>query len=394
MPDITLDTLDLRLARNKGGVRGISFLHAVDEPGEPGRVGTIVFDQLHHGLGNELAVQADRYIPDASANPPLMYVPGSELPVEEAASFTHASSFQHDGDVYFVLPRQVLKVLAGDGLVTVVFTPTGDRRLSGVPAFYDGDFWIGLVDDIGVDDGHAHFDTSADVWNENIAGADRKSTHFFTVHGGMFSMLRQTAPPLWNLGFTDATDPDLDVDWSTIVPNRRGSVVTAMHALGRFVLVFMEDGQIVAAADAPPVKSLSPPGVLSDNDPFFGHGARQWGADLIVPGARGLLALNIDRLAGRDVSPRNIQGALGDRTFRPSSAMTPFGPDLLVGTFSDDGGPIDHVGSILVLRRYPEGVFYNFLADITITGVLRPSHIAAMEYIADSGKLTMLEAST
>ncbi len=410
MPDVTLDALDLRLARNKGGVRGISFLHAVDEPGEPGRVGTIVFDQLHHGIGNELSVQADRYSPSSLAvfagPSALAHVPGAlytsgtapflggganQGSVIRADSRSHASSFQSGGDVYFVLPAEgapqgagkVIKIQGGDGVVSTVITLNLAEHFSGVPVFYDGDWWIGVVDDAGTATAHVQFDVAADTWAKNSAGGDKDVSFFLAVHGGLFSLEDQSAT--WDLDFTDAAAPVLDTAWSGIVSGKRVPDLTAMYALGRFVLIFGSDGQVIAVADAPPVKSLVPAGVLSDNDPFFGHGAKQWGSDLIVPSDRGLYALNIDRLAGRDVSPLNLQGALGERPFRPS-VVTPMGADLLVGTHSDGG----EQGNVLVLRRYPEGVFYNHLTGISITGMLTPSRVAAMEYMPVTGKLVML----
>ena len=398
MPDVKLGNLELVLAKDSKQVRAFQFLHAVDEPGEPGRVGTIVFDQLHHGPGAELALAADRYIA-SNDTPPNTFVPGVLSAADDALKISKSgggddtgstgqiqnrlrpSSFQSDGDVYFVLYNQVLKVPNGTGDWTVDFAPT-TKRLEGVPAFYGGKYWLGLADLSQVSRGHVHFDGFA--WTENELSADNDASFFLTVHGGLFCVERTSLTGAWKLKFSDAANPELDVDWVTIV-TRPGPWPTGIASLGRFILVFGEEGEVIAVSDAPPVKNLVEPGLLSGLDKGFAHGSRRWGSDLMVLSDRGLFALNIDRLAGKDVSPINVQGHLGNILARPT-AVAPFGADFLVG-MREEG--------IWLLRRYPEGVFYNHLLNAKGLGLTHPLRaVRAMEYLQDTGVLTVLIGTT
>ena len=419
MPDVKLGTLELVLAKDSKGVRAFQFLHAPDEPGEPGRIGTIVFDQLHHGLGAELSLTADRYQANLSASPPSAWVPGSlfsagtladtasgdidhtqaEIEILTTAPPSVAvGSFQWKGDVYFTLPRRVIKVAAGDGLITTVFTPSMTTLLSGQPAFYNGNWWVGLVDssvDPGESAGHVFFDTDLDTWTEFSGVGDAEVSFFFALHAGIFALEVNGlgATRAWDLKFTDAGAPHLGTAWVDIVTNRPTPQATGIHSLGRFILVFGDAGEIVAVADAPPVKSLVSRGVFADDDPLFGHTSRPWGADLFLPSRRGMSAVNIDRLAARDVTPPNIQGVLGDRQFLPR-ALIPMGPDMLVGTRNEPQAGANHSGSILIVRRYPEGVFYNLVRDTFVSAALGNADVYAMEYIPNSGKLTILFGNT
>ena len=396
MPDIKLGTLELTLAKDSKGVRAFQFLHAPDEPGEPGRVGTIVFDQLHHGIGAELSLVADRYSPE-NAVPPSTFEPGilrsGSTPVSLATGETieqavgdivhQPSSFQVGGDVFFVLPRKVVRSVGGTATPTTVFTPSASNILSGEAALYDGEYWFGIQSEVTDQAlGHVHFDGT--TWVEQLGGLDNKATMFLAVHGGMFALVRSAQG--WFLQFTDAASPTLATDWVSIALNLRSPIVTAIKALGRFILVLGQDGEVVMVADAKPVKSLVPQGTLAESDVAFGHGAKPWGADLLIQSERGLYALNLDRLAGRDVSPLNIQGHMGKRRFRPS-ALTPMGLDMLVGTRQGT----DDAAAILVLRRYPEGVFYNHVIDVLFP--VSGNRVRAMEYL-DTGILTYLHGGT
>lgn len=417
MPDVRLDTLDLRLARTKGGVRGFQFLHALDEPGDPGRVGTIVFDQLHHGLGAELSLQADRYRPNQPL-PPIAYIPGMVMsagpttgPLLDAGAsavtpFVHnlitaPSSFNDGNDVFLVLAREVIRVPLGTGTWVSVRDVTGTTGISGgigPVVRYDGEWWAGLFDGVGLAIAHMH-SVDGITWTLETAGTDKEANFFLPVHGGMFAVQVTTAASSsraeWKLSFTDANAAGaiLDANWVDIVTLRNHPVPTGMAAVGRYVLIFGADGSIVAVADAPPVKTLmeGPSPVLNDRD--FGTNNLFWGSDLMATSNRsGLLALNLDRLAGREVNPASIQGFLGRRRFRPFT-ISPMGPDLLVGT----RGITDDEASILLLRRYPEGVFYNQIRDVSATigsGLPSGQAVMAMEYLNLTGILTFLVGGT
>lgn len=411
MPDVKLHNTELTLSKNKEGAQALAFLSGVDEPGDYGRVDTIIFDDLHRGLGNELVATADRVRAEgvgadsaesfstwkpgilmgsgqfANSSPPLTdRGPGENVRVV-------ASSFLHGGDPYFILPkRAVTGTNGGDGTWSSVHTTTD--YMSGPAAFYGGVWFIGLQTTAGYSAGHVEFDGSA--WATKVGGSDLKANFFKVVHGGMFSIREESDG--WDLRFTDDTPANatLDANWVIIVANQRGTQPTALEAIGRYVVVFGQWGEIILVADAPPVKSLMPRGFLADDDTTFANGAQMWGADLVFPSRWGLQALNIPSMAIRDISPTRLQGALGRRLFRPS-AIASMGADLLVGTYSAavlKPSVANDIPSLLLLRNYPEGPSYTHLTELNVALFAGAYRVQALAYAPTTGVVSMLIGDT
>lgn len=409
--DINLGGHTLRLVRGADGALALSFTDAPDEPGVRGRLGSILFNDLHHGLGANLTLEGDRYtFSDLDASRPgriehpgqgkvAVTGPGGSTdpgPVETKRVF--ASTIQWESDCWFVLPAasgaaqsKVVKI-AGGGVTwtepSVSFLAAG-QVIRGPGAFYDGLWFFGLENQAGQSIGHVVFDPTADTWTARSGASDTKMSLFFSAHTFLWGLEVQSVGNKgaigWRLRVTDATGAGASADsnWRNLTVTIRQSYPTAIYPFGEWMLVFGVDGQILAISETPPNRALLPPGALAGSEEF-GVGVIQWGGSLVFPsGGGGVHSIDLSSLELTDIAPENTQGALPQGRRLRVSTITPYGPDLLVGTRSESNNQV----SVLKLRRYPEGIAYNELQIISaITGDHSVRSIAALP----SGKIYLL----
>jgi len=411
--DVQIAGANYKLMRDANRIPQLRFLDAPDEPGNRGGVGTIVFDELHHGIGPTFSPNGDVYQRSSffsAMRPGRIESFGAESigdlliggvadtgPVarEVLNSFIYATSFQTPLGVFFVMPNKIIKFAGGALTGTVVHTTTDNMR--GPAAFYRGKWFIGLETNAGVSSGHVEYDASADIWTTENGGTDAKGSLFFSVHTWLWCLEQvATAATIdgsvtWKIKYTDTDDATPESSFIDVTVEKNEPQPNAIYPLGRWLLVFGHHGEIVAVSEGD-MRALVPAGSLSLADRSFGVGARMWGEQLVVPGARGLIALSLSGAALRDISPINIQTGLGQSAMEPS-CVTPYGPDLLVGTKNRVADASGSAPFVLVMRKYPEGTFYNELHDFSLGNWDGSSVMRAMESLAN-GRTYMLSGNT
>ncbi len=406
--DVTLGTFRLKLERDRVGALALRFLDSPDEPGLRGTVRTIEFDNLHHGLGGELAIQADRYTDCDEWSP---FRPGriellgdtdniedvDNAPSQETGACettkVFATSFQWQGSVYFILPSKVIKWDEPDSTWDEAKAAGTGENFRGPAAFYWGKWYWGLEDDDGKSIGCVVLDTLDDsitIHKTSLDATRISASLFFSVHSYMWALENTYAATrkgeaVWRLLFTDAADASLVANYTAAMEDKHHPYPTAIYPFGRWVLVFGANGEALAVSETPPIKSLIPPGLVGSDDPEFGVGCRQWRGHLLVPSRTGLWGIPFDGIDLKSFNPHTLQGPIGKDIRRPS-VITPYGQDVLVGTRSNPNSPYTaHIG---VLRDYPEGIIYNEVLsrELFSTG---PNVLRAME-VMSTGRVAML----
>ncbi len=382
--DATLGGQNIQLLR---GADDLPLLFISDSPLEEGRLaaGTMKFDEFHHGPGSAVIDQdSDRYLPTntyisalrpgrlelfgASTASDLLVDGVTETGAVKADSTNNqilATSFEDQGNVYFVLPRKVIKITAGGttGAAQTVTGIGGSDYIRGPAAFYQGKYYFGLQDSTGVVIGHVVFDPLAGTWTANKNGTTHmKASLFFSTHTGLWAIRvtavgTQKAQATYDVIFTNAADPTLTANWDTpIATSLRQPFPTAIYPYGKWLLLFGAEGEILALAELPPLLTLLPKGNLPSYDFEFGVGARLWGGMLVIPAVRGLWGLgSVQRGDFQSLSPINIMDGLGDKAFIPASTGI-YGSDLLVGLRQDS--PLFET-RLWNLRQYKDGLIYH-----------------------------------
>jgi hypothetical protein len=373
----------------------MAFSHALDEPGDPGRVGTIVFDNLHHGIGGQLSREADRYMAAysggmvADERQGICHIPGMVAAGGTVVTVTKSDGTEtvgptNDNFLFSVLFEENEKIYHSGGLVlheidpatnqwVLKYTnPNNDWRSSGRPVLYDGIWFRGL------EFYNAHYSIGRWDFDGTTAQAVTggvQASYFAASSGGLFKIARASASAAWEVKFTDATGANArtESNWVSMATGIRAPV-SGLAVLGRYLLIFTAAGEIMALGEAPPIKTLVPAGALTDEyDRKFGCAITMWGSDLVIASGggprtqgKGCYALNIDRLASRDIHPILVQGRIaGGRDLQPS-AVAAMDSDLLVGTVTNKqshatGPYVEH--AILRLSNFPDGLAYNFLGS-------------------------------
>jgi len=410
-----------KLAAHTSGSLGIDYVNHPEEPGTPGRVGTIVFDDLFKGIGGELADNGDRRRYNTNAMgmavsaPAWTHVPGLALAPGLTTQLTGGPalgfepvvcSFQWNDNVFFVMQTRVLQIapLAGTWTVMAGSTLGSGRVYTGQPALFGKYIKVGIETAAadGVSDGFANYNTVTNTWAFEFTAAGRTIASFFlAANGGLYKLLRgkvtptdATAPEdVWALYFTQSKDAYAEGNYSSIVNDVLSPRATGLAVFGRFILVFNRRGEVQMVGEALPIKSLVQQGLLVENDDLFGHGCRPWGADLIIPSSSGrLFALNLDSLGIRDIGVAPIQGTTGRSAFAAHSTCN-YGADLVVGTRGLITGIADMFPALLLLKNYPENVGprYNPIAQ-TASVASQEGRVSAMEFVNNSKEIIWIVA--
>ena len=381
--DISIAGQNYKLMRNSVGALALRFGASADEPGQTGQVGTIPFDNLHHGLGPNLSMDGDKTVASeafstmrpgrleyfGNNNDTNCTVDGGVVP-GAAQSTTinrriYATSFQNGDDIYFVMPQRVIKFASGSTAGTTVFTAAGSDYIRGPGANYRGKWFFGLQNANGQAIGHLEFQPATNNWFANKLANHTKASLFFSVHTALWilevTVASATVPGEvdWIIKRSDAEDCTQEAAFSDLTVEKSQPYPTAIHPLARWLMVFGSDGEVDAiSADGGAPVSITPPGAFPGKDYSFGIGATMWGDLLMVPSiVRGLMALSLSGSPLRDVQPINVNPGLGLSAIE-TYPVAQYGADLIVGT----GGLGSTINpQALGLRRYGEGVFYQGL---------------------------------
>lgn len=374
--DVSLSAVNYKLVRDRSGALQIRWLSNPTEPGTPGRTGTIIVDNLHHGLGpNNVVLAGDIdvvsvsngadvtrrgvvYFRGGEATDGANKVSGNTGSLETTRLF--ASSFQWEGDVFMVLPTKVLKV-AGGAATYSIETPSGmgSNLIRGPGVLVRGNWLFGLESTAGVSVGHVIYVPDTDTWTVNTTGDHVKASIFFNAHSKVWALevksVNDKGQANWILKTAEATDDATqDISYIDLTLEISAPFPTAIHALGQWMLVFGAEGEILAVSEFPPNRSLVPPGNFGDDDTSWGVGSRWWGDSLLVPGSRGLYSINPSGSSMRGVDPQAVQPHPIPESRAVPSAIGPFGTDMFVGTREDSDGDVH----VYKLSRYQDGTFY------------------------------------
>jgi hypothetical protein len=253
-----------------------------------------------------------------------------------------------DTYVFFILPKGVLRYIPTTGVVSLVKAPPANFYFTGSRAQFKGKWWLGVED---VDRVSGHMVTYAPATG---SWADT------TVHGSHVFAAKNKMWWAENKGVT--TSPELNwsevADLSTVVgpyPLDTGGFATWLHALGPWVLVMKQDGNVYGVDEdgvwVPVIKGNS----LYRSDPLFGHGTLEFQGRLLVPGYGQLLCIDSSSLQTTDLHPSRVQrGSVVPITQVDSRPIIARMDATIVAWVA---------GVLWRLDEYPEGVCWNVLDE-------------------------------
>lgn len=399
---------ELTLVKARNGEPRLQLADTPDEPGSVGATGTLKFDFLHHGLGSAIEPEGDRVIESdgfSTLKPGRIEVVGNhfQIPDSTLTNFDtgavettrlFATTFQWQGEIFFILPKFLIVYIYPSPFWSIIANAGANRNFRGPPTFYQGQWWFGVEDDIGLSVGHGRYDTDTGVVTIEDDAADNDASLFHSAHAALWAIEVTTVNPKkgevgWKLKLTTAADPIPGSAWEDQTVELFNPFPNAMYQFGRWILVFGADGQVLALSETPPNKTLIPPGILATDDTEFGVYARQFGEFLIIPHQNGMHAIPFTDNRLRDFHPQNLQGRLFPEVIRPS-CLTPFGMDYLVGTRSETASPFRT--RVMALRRYPEGIFYTQLYHREFMS--EGAHVLrTIEVVPSTGRIAMLHGN-
>jgi len=330
------DGLSLRIYIDGIDVSGVPSYNAIVANGGVVQIGRNVAagNKPWNGSLDEIAV-----FPTAltAANITTLYTAGTAAPVPGLDTY-----------VFFILPKGVLRYVPTTGVLTLVKTPPANFYFTGSRAQFKGKWWLG-VEDVDRVSGHMVTYTPA---SGNWADTTVHGSHVFAAKNKMW----------WaeNKGVT--TSPELNwsevADLSTVVgpyPLDTGGFATWLHALGPWVLVMKQDGNVYGVDEdgvwVPVIKGNS----LYRSDPLFGHGALEFQGRLLVPGYGQLLCIDSSSLQTTDLHPSRVQrGSVVPITQVDSRPIIARMDATIVAWVA---------GVLWRLDEYPEGVCWNVLDE-------------------------------
>lgn len=402
------DHLLLKVRRRVGNeALALRWLDAPEQPGSRGAAGTMRFDQFHRGLGPELAIDADRYqkshgwmasrpgrvelLGDVSI--PATIGGGTDTgPTETTRLLSH--SFQWQTKSWFILPGKMIQWVRGAGTPTVAQSAGANQKFRGPAAFFQGRWFCGVEDDDGQSIGHVVLDTDTSTWAVNVAAGKTKGSLFFSAHIGLWCLEVTSVDPLkgeitWRVKFCHAAaDATVDANFEVLTPGTIYNVMpNSVFVLGRWLIVFSADGQVLAVSETPPHKTLVAPGRLASFDPEFGLPVRPFGKWVLFGSKQGFYGIPVTGIEIEDFTPMAIQEGLGKDVIRVS-ALHPYHTDYLVATRSETTSPYE--ARLLMLRRYGDRIAYNELLRQDFMGASGAYVVRAMELFTTTGHLHML----